>query len=137
MFQGLFFPHFCSGVRKAISIILVVSVLFPALFRIGVLADFYRNSEYIARVLCVNKSKPVNTCHGTCHLMKQMAKADEGKTGKGLPALNEKSEITEAVVEEYQNWTFPPSGFRVFPTFRNNYFFLNSYDFFHPPKYKA
>lgn len=35
------------------------------------------NQEYVAKELCVNKSRPQLKCNGKCHLMKQLRKLEE------------------------------------------------------------
>ena len=37
------------------------------------------NYEYISKVLCVNKDKPMLHCNGKCQLMKELAKASENE----------------------------------------------------------
>ncbi len=44
--------------------------LFPVL-------EYAANYEYISKVLCVNKAKPMMHCNGKCHLIKELAKAQE------------------------------------------------------------
>ncbi|HEX9151463.1 MAG TPA: hypothetical protein VF842_05230, partial [Flavobacterium sp.] len=53
-----------------IVLILFLKPLFPVL-------EYAVNYEYISKVLCVNKAKPMMHCNGKCHLMKELAKAQE------------------------------------------------------------
>ena len=39
--------------------------------------DYVINYDYISKVLCENKEKPLLHCNGKCHLMKELAKAAE------------------------------------------------------------
>ncbi|OWP77135.1 hypothetical protein BWK62_01875 [Flavobacterium oreochromis] len=41
--------------------------------------DYVVNYDYITKVLCVNKDKPILKCNGKCHLMKELAKASESE----------------------------------------------------------
>ncbi|RYG30131.1 MAG: hypothetical protein EOO01_37200 [Chitinophagaceae bacterium] len=50
------------------SLFLVTKPLFP-------LVEYVTNYDYIATVLCVNKTKPEMHCNGKCHLMQELAKA--------------------------------------------------------------
>ena len=37
------------------------------------IVDYYVNYNYISKVLCENKNKPVMACNGKCYLQKQIA----------------------------------------------------------------
>ena len=41
--------------------------------------EYVVNYEYISKVLCVNKDKPMLHCNGKCQLMKELAKASENE----------------------------------------------------------
>lgn len=60
--------------RKIISIILIVALSLPSMYQFGVIVDFKLNQDYIAKVLCINKDKPIKKCNGKCHLAKQIQK---------------------------------------------------------------
>lgn len=53
-----------------IALIVFLKPIFPVL-------DYMVNYEYISNVLCENKAKPMMQCNGKCHLMKELAKANE------------------------------------------------------------
>jgi hypothetical protein len=63
--------------KKLIAIPLLIFYLTALLKPIIPYIDFAINKEYIAKVLCINKDKPVMQCGGTCHLTKQLKKATE------------------------------------------------------------
>jgi hypothetical protein len=50
------------------------------------------NKDYIAKVLCVNKDKPMMHCNGKCHLKKQLNKEEKRDNSPGANA-KEKYEI--------------------------------------------
>jgi hypothetical protein len=52
-------------------------VLNQSLNRVWVWVSFQVNREYIAKYICENKDRPEMKCAGTCHLMKQMAAAEQ------------------------------------------------------------
>lgn len=38
--------------------------------------DYLIHKEYIAKNLCVNRDKPKSCCHGKCHMVKKLKKAN-------------------------------------------------------------
>ena len=42
------------------------------LYKLGLVAYFEINRDYIAEVLCIKKDEPMNTCHGQCFLKKNL-----------------------------------------------------------------
>jgi hypothetical protein len=48
---------------------------------------YVSNKAYVAKELCVNKTRPQMHCNGKCHLAKQLQKLEEGVSNKaGVPA---------------------------------------------------
>jgi hypothetical protein len=41
-------------------------------YKLGVIAYYNLNREYIAEVLCINKEKPMEACHGQCFLKRNL-----------------------------------------------------------------
>jgi hypothetical protein len=65
---------------KFVSVsILAILILVQPLARIGILASFQLNKDYVARNLCEKKSVKGNSCQGKCHLKKQLKKAEESE----------------------------------------------------------
>ena len=77
---------------KQVFVILTLTGILLQTFGKGlVLAEYMLNKEYIARVLCINKTEPKKGCNGQCHLMKQMEK--ETKQEQKGNAVKEKYEV--------------------------------------------
>ena len=76
---------------KKIAVIIVLFVFLKPLFPV---LEYAVNYEYISKVLCVNKAKPMMHCNGKCHLMKELAKAQE--TEKQIPS-NKKNTTFDTV----------------------------------------
>ncbi len=55
---------------------MALAVLLKPVFPV---VEYALNYDYIAKVLCVNKDKPMLHCNGKCHLMKELAKAAESE----------------------------------------------------------
>ena len=98
-------------------------------------ADYIINYDYITKVLCVNKAKPMMHCNGKCHLMKELAKnAEQDKP------LSKKSNAAEAEVLFFQpvaSFSFKPVTVAVTTqnnsSYSNLYAHINSDSIFHPP----
>jgi hypothetical protein len=78
--------------RWASTILLLLLVLLQIAGKWLVFADYALNKAYIARTLCVNKSKPSMHCNGKCHLRKQLQKEENGgeqTTNRGYQKFQE------------------------------------------------
>lgn len=63
--------------NRYISLILILSLSFQCVVKLGLLTYYSVNIEYIIKELCENKDKPELKCEGKCFLKKKMAQADE------------------------------------------------------------
>jgi hypothetical protein len=66
-------------------------VLNQSLNRVWIWVSFQVNREYIADYLCENKDRPEMACGGKCHLMKQMAAAEQQDAE--IPSLKSHFEV--------------------------------------------
>lgn len=62
--------------RQTIAILLLFSLSVHCAGRLGIVAGWWLNRDYVARVLCINRDKPQLHCNGKCHLAKQLRAAD-------------------------------------------------------------
>lgn len=122
--------------RRIMAFILISSLLFPPLIKLGVIADYYKNVEYIASTFCVNKDKPQKKCNGKCHLDKQLAKTEESSTEKSVPLPTLKTELSAATMSigspEFFFINNDDNNYSLMKEI--SYSFLSSFDFFHPPQ---
>ncbi|MFV5695987.1 hypothetical protein ACM55G_11180 [Flavobacterium sp. LB3P122] len=112
-----------------IVLFLFLKPLFPVL-------EYAVNYEYISKVLCVNKAKPVMHCNGRCHLMKELAKAQEEKQTPSNKKnttfdtidliLDIKNHLSLLVYNGNTETT-------IHSKYSNLYSHLNLYSIFHPP----
>lgn len=58
--------------RPLIAILLLCSLSVHCAGRLGVVAKWWLNRDYAARVLCENKARPEMHCNGKCQLSKQL-----------------------------------------------------------------
>jgi hypothetical protein len=61
---------------KNLVFILIIAIFLKPIFPV---IEYVVNYEYISKVLCENKAKPMMHCNGKCHLMKELAKAAENE----------------------------------------------------------
>jgi hypothetical protein len=61
---------------KKLVFILIIAIFLKPIFPV---IEYAVNYEYISKVLCENKAKPMMHCNGKCHLMKELAKAAENE----------------------------------------------------------
>lgn len=78
---------------KITAYILILSTLTLSMSKTLVIVNYLSNKNYIATLLCENKTKPKNHCNGKCHLKKQLKKQEQRENQ--LPAiLKDKAELT-------------------------------------------
>ena len=99
--------------------------------------EYIVNYDFIVKELCENKEKPELACNGKCHLMKELAKANDSDK----PLSTDKKEANKQPIEVLFLEKFPVD-FQLF-TYREekkiNSFYSNLYQntttfsTFHPP----
>ena len=60
--------------RNIITLYLSLNILASTLMVPLVYLDFEVRKDYIAKVLCINRDKPITVCGGQCFLAKQLNK---------------------------------------------------------------
>ncbi len=98
--------------RHAVIIILLLSLSFQSPVKLGIVAWYQVNKQYVATVLCENKAKPQLKCNGKCYLKKQLAKADEKSDSKSNNQQQQENKIevvhfiiTEKLSFHFNNYT--------------------------------
>ncbi|MEZ5018396.1 MAG: hypothetical protein R2800_15150 [Flavipsychrobacter sp.] len=86
--------------KHILAIALLISISYQFVAKMGVIAWYEINKEYIAAELCENKDKPQLQCNGKCYLKKQIDKVEDSgdATNKNLPTKNKKTELSEYVL---------------------------------------
>lgn len=85
--------------KRIVAILLLCSLSCQCLVKLGIVAWFGLNREYIARNLCENKDKPELKCCGKCYLKKQLKKADAEEKKQDSPAAkSNRLELTAFVL---------------------------------------
>ena len=104
--------------------------LFPVL-------EYAVNYEYISKVLCVNKAKPMMHCNGKCHLMKELAKAQETEKQTSSNKKNVTVDTIDLILDIKNDFSLcvynVNSKTTIHSKYSNLYSHLNLYSIFHPP----
>ena len=97
--------------------------------------DFEVRKDYIAKVLCIKRDKPMTVCGGSCYLAKKLdlaQKQEEKKEAINPSEISFFHELNVQIEVSRNNFSILKSSF-----FKYNEPYsglLNSFDIFHPPR---
>ena len=91
-------------IKSLIAYLLIFTLLGSNSTRFLVYASFKLNQNYIASVLCENRSKPVLQCKGKCYLTKKLKQADEKE--KSQERDSQKNRFFEALIQDKAKTNF-------------------------------
>lgn len=115
---------------------MLTCISYQYMIKLGIIAWYELNKEYVAAALCENKNKPELNCCGKCYLNKQLKKADNPKEdSKQLPSKNYKAELSEFLPAAITGISYiTPPGAKIF---HDSYISPKAYSpvaaIFHPP----
>jgi hypothetical protein len=66
-------------INKIFSWVLIFTLSFNCLSKLGYVTYYQVNRSYIAEFLCINKKKPELKCEGTCFLKKKLDLAEQSQ----------------------------------------------------------
>lgn len=74
---------------------MLFAISYQYMIKLGIIAYYELNKNYIAQNLCENRDKPQMKCCGKCYLRKQLKKAEDENTNgsKQLPTKIDKVEV--------------------------------------------
>ncbi|NQX85981.1 MAG: hypothetical protein HRT67_08750 [Flavobacteriaceae bacterium] len=76
--------------RQKIAIGILIIFCLPEIRPLLPYLDYLVNYEYVSKVLCINKEKPMSTCNGKCYLSQQLKEAQETeKQDKKTPTVEQ------------------------------------------------
>jgi hypothetical protein len=101
--------------RQAVAILLLCSLSVHCAGRLGIVAGWWLNQDYIARVLCINRAKPQLKCNGKCHLRKQLKAVEEAERKQQPDSRQAFQEITLFCAAVLPVRLTPPAEFRPAP----------------------
>ncbi|MEQ9166270.1 MAG: hypothetical protein RLO12_08430 [Fulvivirga sp.] len=122
--------------RKCTVVFLAITILISTLAVPLIYLDFELREDYIAKVLCINRDKPITVCGGQCYLTKQLGAVtdfdnDGDQTMHRLVEIIFASPESEMIIASqvpdnyFQKQIIPQS---------ENLKSLNLTDIFHPPQ---
>lgn len=88
----LLYICFVTVTRNIITYYSALNILLSTLMVPVIHLDFNLRRDYIARVLCIKRDKPITVCGGKCYLASQLQKA--GEQEQDTKALNRTVEIS-------------------------------------------
>ncbi len=97
--------------KQFAAIVMLLCLSYQFTIRMGIIAWYQINKEYVATVLCENKDKPELKCCGKCYLNKQLKKTeDNSPVSKQMPKT-EKVEFSLfiATVNTFASIPFNPN----------------------------
>lgn len=88
--------------QKLLVILIFLSLGFHSLMKVGMIAWYEVNKDYVTEVLCINKDKPQLQCKGKCYLKKQLNKIDNttNTDNTKAPAPNERLQPLEFITSQ-------------------------------------
>ncbi len=99
--------------------------------------EYVVNYDYISKVLCENKAKPMMHCNGKCHLMKELAKASDAENPKSSDKKGSTQPTEVLFFEELKDFkistVYTSNIKKTNQSYSNLYFYLNSDAVFRPP----
>jgi hypothetical protein len=72
--------------RPLAAIFLLFLITWQMVFKVGVVALWKINQDYVVENFCENRDKPASTCQGHCFLKKQLKKAEGAASHQPFPA---------------------------------------------------
>ena len=123
--------------RSILSTFMILIFLSPIFIKVGILVDFKVHQDFIAKVLCINKDKPMSNCNGKCILAQKLKKAEEPEKREFPAALKERLEINLYLSDILKvNPGFHLGSENNIKSSQNDPFLKSNFstDVFHPPK---
>lgn len=92
--------------QKVLAILLLFCLSLQCTVKLGIVAWFKINQDYIAKNICINRDKPQMKCNGKCHLKKQLKKVenDGSASGKDVPTKLDKVELTTFIIPQFTSF---------------------------------
>ena len=127
------------SVKKYAAIFMLFCISYQYMIKLGIMAWYQLNKEYVATVLCENKNKPELKCCGKCYLNKQLKKAEgPANDSKQLPGKNHITELSEFIPVIALNFNyslFQTTGNILHDRYKQTQGYHPATSIFHPPPF--
>lgn len=121
-------------IKKILSWVLIFTLSFNCLSKLGYLTYYQVNRNYITEFLCINKNKPELKCEGTCFLKKKLDLAEQSQNKS--PNIIKQLEIPVFLVMGSDILFFNTIHLTEnYTQIKELYDFQNMVKVFHPPIY--
>ena len=126
--------------NRIITIVLMLSLSCQSMVRLGIMAWYEVNKDYITEKFCINKDKPQMKCCGKCYLRKQLKKVENTNgSEKRQQRKTDKSESFDCILATLLQLPFgrtvAANQYGSFQSKQHNFLFAASV--FHPPPGRA
>lgn len=122
--------------NRIIAIVLMLSLSCQSLVRLGIVAWYEVNKDYITEKFCINKDKPQMKCCGKCYLRKQLKKVENtNNSEKQQQRKTNKTESFDCILTSLLQFPFVGMiATHQYGSFRiRQHHFLFVASVFHPP----
>jgi hypothetical protein len=112
MGMNAYFCRLTSPVRmlkKSTAFILLLAFSVMTFSRVIIITSFWANQNYIAKILCENRTRPVMRCGGNCYLSKQLKKEDH--KDQENPERKIENKLESICIQENQYFIHPTPSF--------------------------
>lgn len=112
--------------------------MLPNLTQIGIFIDFKINQDYIAKILCIERDRPITNCNGKCYLSDKLKKAEDKEEKQSPRRAKDKVEILycyREVLLDISNTTYFSEKLSLNKYENNIYSCSFITDIFHPPQF--
>lgn len=124
-------------VQRYTTLLLALLIMLNTLAMPLIYLDFKLNQDFIAKVLCINRDKPITTCNGQCYLNRQLKKQQEKeKTPQHQTTKKQTYETFCLVLFDFRGLTFADISVQ-FPDYQLSFTSPYLSSFFHPPQWQG
>jgi hypothetical protein len=127
-------------VRQITALILLLTLAFPFVMRVGIVGHYFANKNYYATVLCVNKDNAELDCKGSCQLQQKLKNVSErGSQKKGQLPQSLKKQISPYILYDLLSAALPHTGTQIvlYKNQPESIISKTQQEFFHPPELAA
>ena len=122
--------------KRITGIALIIALGFQFLMKIGILAYFELNQQYIIDEFCINKDKVELNCDGQCFLAKKLKSAESHDHDH--PGAKQSADVPLFIIESPNPPIFHAGELpAAYPPLISHYYFQPLSLFFHPPKQQS
>jgi hypothetical protein len=101
--------HSDRMLKKSTALILLLAFFAMTFSRTIIITSFWARQDYITKIICENRNRPVMECWGSCYLSKKLKKEDH--KDQENPERKVENKVESISYQENQYFTQPPVSF--------------------------